>query len=575
MFYNTAEARRRKQERQAIVETWSPRLAKQLAKGRNQRRINEGSKAMEKLAIMSHVRSLMESAATLDNTVGRGSFNFGNNPASGNGYTGARGSGEVFDSQLFGVFIEAVANTIGFELLPVVPMTKSNGIIMIAEPVYAGGRLESAESKPVLFQVKPTKVSSPAALVVGTSYTVETADSGGENIVSLTFVGVSRLNGYYVFRLGTQYDNSGSAGTDWTAATIADQLDFDTNGSGIYTDASNYWKFDHTTVQYVNGFTDFVSGYAGAGINDTNAWYMNRNKGDRYNSAMARQVGERAAHRSMGINTWHRNFSAQTINVDIEYTTEQIQDLQADMGINALELGDTILQDQLTQHINEHILGDMFSLGWQHHYDMNQASGFNFNTYLDVSSNTGSAKAFVGADGVTALTIAGKAGALPASGAISENMSTLQRRIVSRIMYASSIINQRSRRGRGDGAVMNTKLVAALRDVRGFSAAPFDNDLNESGLYYAGSISGVKIYEDPLMDTEDHRVCVFRKGTEKDPGLKMCPYLLAEKISTIAEGTMAPKELLKSRYSIVPAGSNPQTSYLTFTVDQAAGYEVV
>jgi len=31
-----------------------------------------------------------------------------------------------------------------------------------------------------------------------------------------------------------------------------------------------------------------------------------------------------------------------------------------------LEFGESILQDQLNQHINEHILGRMFALGWGH-----------------------------------------------------------------------------------------------------------------------------------------------------------------------------------------------------------------
>jgi hypothetical protein len=73
----------------------------------------------------------------------------------------------------------------------------------------------------------------------------------------------------------------------------------------------------------------------------------------------------------------------------------------------------------------------------------------------------------------------------------------------------------------------------------------------------------------------DGRISVFRKGNEKDPGAKFCPFILAEKIDTIAELTMAPKSALKSRYSIVEAGSQPQLNYLTFEVQEANGYSVV
>jgi hypothetical protein len=41
------------------------------------------------------------------------------------------------------------------------------------------------------------------------------------------------------------------------------------------------------------------------------------------------------------------------------------------------------------------------------------------------------------------------------------------------------------------------------------------------------------------------------------------PYLMAESVQTIAEGTMAPKVAVKSRYALVEAGFHPQTMYLT------------
>jgi hypothetical protein len=55
----------------------------------------------------------------------------------------------------------------------------------------------------------------------------------------------------------------------------------------------------------------------------------------------------------------------------------------------------------------------------------------------------------------------------------------------------------------------------------------------------------------------------------------MCPYILAEKISTIAENTMAPKEALKSRYALVDAGSVPELNYISFTVQSDSGYSIV
>lgn len=557
------------QERK-IYESWVPKLKKRLGAEVSSKNVSEAK--LRNLAKMCHVRKVFESNATVQNVPGRGAYNLGNNPANGVGdFYGVKGSNEVFQN-LFGVFVEVAANNVGMELVPVMPMTKSSGAIYIAEPIYADGRIDSAADKPLVFQVKQVQNASPTALVVGTTYTV-TEGNGGPNVIDLTFVGVNRLNGYFIFRVGQQYTATGGSGTNYANETIATALDSAVNGQGIYDNATDFWSFDGG-VDYVAGFTNFISGFSGAGLNDQDAWFMNRGNGQRYGQPMSRQTGERTTYRSMGIRTWHRNFAAETVHVDIEYTTEQIQDLQMDHGYNALEFGDSILQDQLNQHINEHILGRMFALGWQHHYNMNQKNGFNMNAFIASAASTGAAKTFLGAEN-TALTIAGVPGVLPSTGAISENLSTLQRRVVSRIFYGSSIVNTRSRRGRGDQAVMNTTYTTSLRDVRGYEPAPFPNDLNDSGLYMVGSLYGIKIYEDPLMELIDERINVSRKGTEKDPGIKFCPYILAEKISTIAEGTMAPKEALKSRYSLVDAGTNPELNYLTFTVETDSGYALI
>jgi hypothetical protein len=44
------------------------------------------------------------------------------------------------------------------------------------------------------------------------------------------------------------------------------------------------------------------------------------------------------------------------------------------------------------------------------------------------------------------------------------------------------------------------------------------------------------------------------------------PYLMAESVQTIAEGTMAPKVAVKSRYALVAAGFHPETQYQKFNV---------
>jgi hypothetical protein len=90
---------------------------------------------------------------------------------------------------------------------------------------------------------------------------------------------------------------------------------------------------------------------------------------------------------------------------------------------------------------------------------------------------------------------------------------------------------------------------------------------NNGALYPLGTLAGMTIYVDPNMKYEDTRILVGRKGADEEPGLKFMPYLMAESIQTIAEGTMAPKIAVKSRYALVEAGFHPQTQYFTFLIN--------
>jgi hypothetical protein len=89
---------------------------------------------------------------------------------------------------------------------------------------------------------------------------------------------------------------------------------------------------------------------------------------------------------------------------------------------------------------------------------------------------------------------------------------------------------------------------------------------NNGSLYPAGTIAGMTLYVDPLMATYDTRVLVGRKGDKQEPGVVLCPYIMAESVRLIAEHTAAPKVLVKSRYALVDLGWYPEMNYVTFFV---------
>jgi hypothetical protein len=68
------------------------------------------------------------------------------------------------------------------------------------------------------------------------------------------------------------------------------------------------------------------------------------------------------------------------------------------------------------------------------------------------------------------------------------------------------------------------------------------------------------------MEWGDYSITVGRKGDGNGPGVVFMPYLMAESVQTIAEGTMAPKVAVKSRFALVDAGFHPETQYVTFKV---------
>jgi hypothetical protein len=84
-------------------------------------------------------------------------------------------------------------------------------------------------------------------------------------------------------------------------------------------------------------------------------------------------------------------------------------------------------------------------------------------------------------------------------------------------------------------------------------------------------MAGMTIYVDPNMIYSDTRILVGRKGAADEPGTVFAPYLMAESVKLITEGTGAPKVIIKSRYALVDAGFHPETQYITLYVKTNTG----
>jgi hypothetical protein len=319
----------------------------------------------------------------------------------------------------------------------------------------------------------------------------------------------------------------------------------------------------------VKALEDHIQGFSGAGFNNDQAWQGPYVDGTKTYNPMLRGVAESSYFNSMGLSTFTKFVEAETFQVAAAVTTEQIQDLNKQFGIDVISMIENALVNEVSQAINKHILARAFALGWSNHNQFFNTQNQNLNLNLILGGGTGTTDAYINKSdaGVTMPIPAGP------SASSYENLSTLQRRLYSRILAAANVVANQGRRGPANFLVCNAAIASALQDISQFTFAPFTNTLtqNNGTLYPVGSLAGMTVYVDQNMSYADNRVCVGRKGGDDEPGLKFMPYMMAESIQTISEGTMSPKIAVKSRYALVEAGFLPETLYLTFFVQIPAG----
>jgi hypothetical protein len=558
---------------QEIYDTWSPIIESKAG-------ITDSNKK-EWLTKYCHYHSLNESAGAYNSLgvvngmgsvapplfPGMGSFS-GSNANAGFYNTGNQGSGDKFPS-LLPLAIQVAAKTIGFDIVPVIPMSGPTGILSYLDYVYAGGKTSGATSgtagdslakAPSLIKF-PVAQGSSAGLTgatagsfqVGTSYTVTNA-----GVLTLTFVGLSRIDGFPIFEI-TDISNGYNVATIITAAGSFQV----TGGSPSST------LFTAGTAQLVKALEDHIQGFSGAGFNNTSDWQGPYVDGTKTYNPMLRGVGESTYYNSMGLSTFTKFVEAETFQVAASVTTEQIQDLNKQFGIDVISMIENALVNEVSQAINKHILSRAFALGWSNHTTFSNVENQNLNLNLIINGSAGTTTSYINKSdsNVTMVLPAG-----PASTSY-ENLSTLQRRLFSRILAAGNVVANRGRRGPANFIVTNAAVASALQDISQFTFAPFSNTLtqNNGTLYPVGSLAGMTVYVDQNMSYSDTRVLVGRKGGDDEPGLKFMPYMMAESIQTISEGTMSPKIAVKSRYALVEAGMLPETMYLTFFVNVPTG----
>ncbi len=498
--------------------------------------------------------------------------------------------------------MQVAAQTVGLDLVPVVPMQGPMGVLTYLDFVYGGGRGSGAPVNGALDTVAaPLMIkanANPAVafnvddiIYVDTVAGFGSGTSGGS--YELTFVGNSRIDGFPIFRVRANTSALGGVGT---AAVHNTGFTFsqgaETAASPLYScivDGGTFYGSGTAAplnavlaagdalgtfatpsgLSLVKALEDHISGFSGNAFQPVNdpagqvaaAGFSNINGLEPYQ----RGVGESTVDNVMGLSLFNKSVAAETFQVAAAVTREQVQDLKQ-FGIDAVAQVEAVLVNELTQSINKYILDRIFRNGVTNNSQVAAVSGTQLSQQFD-QAGAGTTVIALGPNNTANANV--NAAGLPAAQTNvlggGNVQGTLQRRIYTKILAASNLIATRGRRGPATFAVTGGEMATALQSVAGFVAYPLSNTVNQAGgsLYPIGAIAGVTIYVDPNRAFNDYTIAVGRKGDGNSPGLVFMPYLMAESVETIAEGTMAPKIAVKSRFALVDAGFNPELMYYT------------
>lgn len=522
------------------------------------------------------------------------------------------GSGDKFPA-LLPLAMKVAAKTIGFELVNTTPLAGPSGVLPYMDYVYSGSKqpygatpaYNEQTANPHFYKKGRVGVDGPEADFDGKAFKLyglphafkaalvvdkDTNDNPKPVVIvkrdleeaglragvalhteglDVEFIGWSRIDGDPMFKV---VDGTQSLGETFTGKTEKDPLVL--AGKEV---TLKVWG-----PKLISMLEDQLLGFAGAGDHDTDAWAGTYQDGQTLFEPMNRATGEMTPARQISLQLFTKNIQVGTIQVACAVTQEQVSDLQKQWGIDVLKIVENAGVNELSQTINRHITSRLFALGWKNHAKMVEVEGLEAclnMTFMPVDKENPAVREFAVPEGeyieleqryasqrMVAMPLL-PAGALP--GANFENRDTLIKRIFTNILAASNWIQQRGRYGAATFVVTNIRVATLLQSDAHYSFSPIENTVKQTAgqLYPIGTVCGLTVYVDPLMKASDTRVLVGRKGAKDEPGTHFCPYIMAEVVRIIAEGTMAPKLMIKSRYALVDAGFFPETQYLTFFVD--------
>jgi len=263
-------------------------------------------------------------------------------------------------------------------------------------------------------------------------------------------------------------------------------------------------------------FDTIKDAYSGSGTDNDHAAFTNNATGT------STPNGEGAEPAGMGFTIEKQTVTANTRQLQAEYTMELAQDLKAVHGLDAEAELANILSTEILAEINREVIAKI-------NFEAKQGAG--------AGSTAGTFDLDTDADGRWAV----------------EKFKSL----LFQIEIESNEIAKGTRRGKGNYVIVTSNVASALAAAGVLDYAPaLSTDLNvdDTGNTFAGLINGrLKVYVDPFTTT-DYATIGYKGTSAYDAGIFYCPYVPLTMVRAVAENTFQPKIGFKTRYGLV---SNP------------------
>lgn len=505
--------------------------------------------------------------------------------------TGKPGSGDL-GQNLLPVSMKIAAQTPGLDLVGVKPSPGPKIDLVFIDFQYDDTNLGVTDERPTVFKLNTSLMGTTASTLTGTISTILTATS-----ILLSSGGLTKADGT-TSRIWTRLDSASFSGTYYTTsdpaaagssvANVAEFLGYSridgypmfraykqantaqTNSypyvNNTTTGASGVWGFDQTrntfnptasmisqiqyvfgvgmttpspTIELISALEDHIPGFV-----------SNFNQGGKY--PMDRAMEENVYMGQMGPKITTKSIAIGSIEISSQLRRTEIEDIKANTGMDIVQKMESVLVNELSQTISKQIVSKIFEMG---------------------GLNRASAPAFQGTATIANQTVFDLDTIYVQSGPGGETTHAVQRKLITKMLHASTYLATEGRVGPAQFAVTNGSLATSLMDIVAYTTNPVKSKMNTPGqLYPIGEINGIQIYVDPNMKFGDNRIVIGRKNNPDQPGILFVPYLMAQSISLISEATAAPRLFLRSRYAIAECGWYPQKQYMTIVVKDSNSY---